>query len=493
MSMILKPVYELSQDLVLRRISSEEVVTFFMDRIESLNPIINAIISFDREKSLAKARDIDHKRAYGKFDMSRCAGLPVVHKDIFCTSDLPTTCGSRMLKDFISPYDAHIVSVLNNKGFITLGKSNMDEFAMGASNENSFFGPVHNPWELGRVPGGSSGGSASVVAALMSPLSTGTDTGGSVRQPAALSGITALKPTYGLVSRYGLIAFASSFDQAGPMARSAADCAFLLQEMVDYDERDSTQANRSPVRYFDDLMSSSNDLSGLCIGVVEEFFSPELDPELLSIVDRAIGELCKMGANLKKVSLPEVEFSVALYYVLASAEAASNLARFDGVRYGFRSDTPFNSLEEFYSNNRGEGFGEEVKRRILTGNFVLSKSNYERYYLRAQRIRRILYNNFISVLSSCDILVGPTSPTVAFRMGEKAVDAISMYFSDVFTIPANLVGIPAITVPCGFSNKLPVGLQMMSRHFCESELFRVAHSFQCNTDYHTRLPSIVSA
>ncbi|WP_092342140.1 MULTISPECIES: Asp-tRNA(Asn)/Glu-tRNA(Gln) amidotransferase subunit GatA [Candidatus Ichthyocystis] len=490
--MFFKSAVDLSKDLIERRVSCEELVSLFMDRIEQLNPIVNAVISFNREKALQKARIIDNKRLRKSEVVSRCAGLPIIHKDILCTVDFPTTCGSRMLKDFVSPYDAHVVSVLEKKGLVSLGKSNMDEFAMGASNENSFFGPACNPWALDRVPGGSSGGSAVVISAGLAPLSTGTDTGGSVRQPAALTGVTALKPTYGLVSRYGLVSFASSFDQVGPMARSVADCAFILQEMVDYDSRDSTQSNRPPVNYFDDLMAQGVDLSGITVGLVKEFFPPSLDADVLSVVELAIDELRKMGANVKLVSLPKVGLSVPLYYVLSSAEASSNMARFDGVRYGFRSTLPFNSLDEFYSNTRGEGFGVEVKRRILTGNFVLSSSNYERYYLRAQKIRRLVSQEIISVLSSCDVLAGPTSPTVAFRIGERAENAIDMYYSDIFTIPANLAGLPAITVPCGFSNNLPVGLQFISSHFGEPCLFRVGHAFQCRTDYHKQYPNIIS-
>ncbi|WP_092484050.1 Asp-tRNA(Asn)/Glu-tRNA(Gln) amidotransferase subunit GatA [Candidatus Ichthyocystis hellenicum] len=490
--MFFKSAVDLSKDLIEKRVSCEELVSSFMDRIELVNPIVNAIISFNRDKALEKARSIDNKRFRKGETLSRCAGLPIIHKDVLCTRDFPTTCGSRMLKDFVSPYDAHVVSILDKKGLVTLGKSNMDEFAMGTSNENSFFGPVRNPWDLDRVPGGSSGGAAVVISAGLAPFSTGTDTGGSVRQPAALTGVTALKPTYGLVSRYGLVAFASSFDQAGPMTRSVADCAFLLQEMVDHDSRDSTQSDRPLVNYFDDLMAQSVDLSGITVGVVKEFFPSSLDADVRSVVEAAIDELRRMGAKVKGVSLPRVSLSVPLYYVLSSAEAASNMARFDGVRYGFRSTLPFNSLEEFYSNTRGEGFGYEVKRRILTGNFVLSSKNYERYYLRAQKIRRLVSQEIISALSSCDILAGPTSPTVAFRMGEEPENAIDMYFSDIFTIPANLAGLPAISIPCGFSRNLPVGLQLISKQFGESRLFHAGHAFQCCTDHHERVPNIVS-
>ncbi|MGZ8265539.1 MAG: Asp-tRNA(Asn)/Glu-tRNA(Gln) amidotransferase subunit GatA, partial [Burkholderiales bacterium] len=412
-------------------------------------------------------------------------GIPIAQKDIFCAKGWLTTCGSKMLSNFVSPYDAHVVQRLKEAGAVTLGKTNMDEFAMGSSNETSFYGPVRNPWDTRTVPGGSSGGSAAAVAARLAPAATGTDTGGSIRQPAALSGICGLKPTYGVVSRYGMIAFASSLDQAGPMARSAEDLALMLNAMAGFDARDSTSLERPAEDYGRNLAAG---LSGLRIGLPAEFFAEGVAPDVARAVDEAIAEYKKMGCEVVELTLPNMRLSVPVYYVLAPAEASSNLARYDGVRYGYRTPS-YRDLEDMYERTRAEGFGAEVKRRILIGTYVLSHGYYDAYYIRAQKLRRLIAHDFASAFEKCDIIMGPTTPTTAFRLGEKASDPLQMYLSDIYTIAVNLAGLPGLSIPCGFDAKgLPVGLQIIGNYFREAQLLNVAHQYQLATDWHLRAP-----
>ncbi len=478
---------EISEALAAKRISSVELATLFLDRIERLNSVINAYITVDRDKTLAEARAADERRAKG--EAGPLLGVPIAHKDIFCTEGWRTTCGSRMLANFISPYDAHVVSRLKEAGAVTLGKLNMDEFAMGSSNETSFFGPVKNPWDTDRVPGGSSGGSAAAVAARMTPAATGTDTGGSIRQPAALCGLTGLKPTYGVCSRYGMIAFASSLDQAGPMARSAEDCALLLNGMAGFDERDSTSLVREAEDY---TRSLDTPLSGLRIGLPKEFFGEGMDADVRAAVEAALDEYRRLGATMVEVSLPNSALSVPAYYVIAPAEASSNLSRYDGVRYGHRA-AEYGDLIDMYCKSRAEGFGAEVKRRILIGTYVLSHGYYDAYYLQAQKVRRLIAEDFRRAFESCDVIMGPTAPSVAFRFGEKSADPVQMYLSDIYTIAVNLAGLPGMSLPCGFGNAgMPVGLQIVGPWFSEARMLNVAHRYQQATDWHRRTPPGVS-
>ena len=484
--MINKSLKELAQALATKQISSVELSTLFLDRIERLNPDINAFVTVDREKTLAMARAADARIAAGT--AGPLTGIPVAQKDIFCAEGWTTTCGSKMLANFVSPYDATVIRKMHSEaGMVSLGKTNMDEFAMGSSNETSYFGQVRNPWDRTRVPGGSSGGSAAAVAARLAPAATGTDTGGSIRQPAALCNLTGLKPTYGVVSRYGMIAFASSLDQGGPMAASAEDCALLLNTMVGFDERDSTSLNRPVEDYARDL---DKPLNGLRIGLPKEFFGEGCDAEVMAAVRAAIAEYEKLGASCVEVSLPNSHLSVPAYYVIAPAEASSNLSRFDGVRYGYRAPE-YGNLDDMYMKTRAQGFGAEVKRRILIGAYVLSHGYYDAYYLQAQRIRRLIANEFVEAFKSCDVIMGPTSPSTAFKLGEKAADPVQMYLSDIYTIAVNLAGLPGMSIPCGFVGGLPVGLQLVGNYFAESQLLNVAHRYQQATDWHARRPGAI--
>ncbi len=475
---------QLSQALAAKQISSVELTQLFLDRIERLNPTLNAFVTVDAKKSLNLAKAADARIAAGT--AGPLTGIPIAQKDIFCAEGWRTTCGSKMLANFVSPYDATVIRKMHDEaGLVSLGKTNMDEFAMGSSNETSFFGPVRNPWDTSRVPGGSSGGSAAAVAARLAPAATGTDTGGSIRQPAALCNLTGLKPTYGVVSRYGMIAFASSLDQGGPMAASAEDCALLLNTMVGFDERDSTSLDRPVEDYARDL---EKPLNGLRIGLPKEFFGEGCDAEVMAAVRAAIAEYEKLGATTVEVSLPNSHLSVPAYYVIAPAEASSNLSRFDGVRYGFRAED-YANLDDMYMKSRAQGFGAEVKRRILIGTYVLSHGYYDAYYLQAQRIRRLIANDFVEAFKSCDVIMGPTSPSTAFRLGEKAADPVQMYLSDIYTIAVNLAGLPGMSVPCGFVGGLPVGLQLIGNYFGEAQLLNVAHRYQQATDWHQRRPA----
>jgi len=484
-----KTLKELSQALAAKQISSVELSTLFLDRIERLNPTLNAFVTVDREKSLAMAREADARIAAGT--AGPLTGIPVAQKDIFCAEGWTTTCGSKMLANFVSPYDATVIRKMHAEaGLVSLGKTNMDEFAMGSSNETSFFGSVRNPWDTTRVPGGSSGGSAAAVAARLAPAATGTDTGGSIRQPAALCNLTGLKPTYGVVSRYGMIAFASSLDQGGPMAASAEDCALLLNTMVGFDERDSTSLDRPVEDYTRDL---EKPLNGLRIGLPKEFFGEGCDAEVMAAVRAAIAEYEKLGATIVEVSLPNSHLSVPAYYVIAPAEASSNLSRFDGVRYGYRAPE-YGDLNDMYSKSRAQGFGAEVKRRILIGTYVLSHGYYDAYYLKAQKIRRLIAADFVEAFKHCDVIMGPTSPSVAFAFGAKSADPVQMYLSDIYTISTNLAGLPGMSLPCGFgANNMPVGLQIIGSWFGEAKMLNVAHQYQKATDWHLRMPRLAGA
>ncbi|MFO8023756.1 Asp-tRNA(Asn)/Glu-tRNA(Gln) amidotransferase subunit GatA [Thiohalophilus sp.] len=470
------------RDLEQGTCSSEELTRHYLDRISALDPQLNSYITVAADSALARARAADALRAAG--EAGPLTGIPLAHKDIFCTDGIKTSCGSKMLDNFIAPYDATVVTRLNEAGMITLGKTNMDEFAMGSSNETSFYGPVKNPWDIATVPGGSSGGSAAAVAARLAPAATGTDTGGSIRQPAALCGITGLKPTYGRVSRYGMIAFASSLDQAGPLTQTAEDAALLLNAMAGHDPRDSTSLERPVPDYRAELNA---DLKGLKIGLIREHFDPGLDAGIADAVDAALAEYKKLGAEVVEISLPNTHLSVPAYYVVAPAECSSNLSRFDGVRFGYRCENP-KDLEDHYKRSRGEAFGPEVKRRIMVGTYALSAGYYDAYYIKAQQARRLIRDDFVRAFESVDVIMGPTAPGPAFKLGEKAGDPITMYLSDIYTIAANLAGLPAMSVPAGFVNNLPVGLQIIGNYFDEARLLNVAHRYQQVTDWHQRIP-----
>jgi aspartyl-tRNA(Asn)/glutamyl-tRNA(Gln) amidotransferase subunit A len=474
---------ELSAALAARRISSAELTRAFLDRMRKLNGELNAFITVDEDYSLARAKLADAARAGG--GAGPLTGIPLAHKDILCTRELRTTCGSRMLEGYKSPYDAHVVEQFDRAGAVVLGKCNMDEFAMGSSNESSYFGPARNPWDRRRVPGGSSGGSAAAVAARMAPAATGTDTGGSIRQPAAMTGICGLKPTYGAVSRYGLVAFASSLDQAGPMAKSAADLALMMNVMAGFDPRDSTSVER-PKEDYTSLLEK--DIRGLRIGLPREYFGEGIEPGVLEAVEQAVRWFTAQGAKTVPIELPNAKLGVAVYYVIAPAEASSNLSRFDGVRYGHRAKE-YTNLIDMYARSRAEGFGAEVKQRILVGTYVLSHGYYDAYYLQAQKVRRLIARDFAAAFERCDVILGPTSPTTAFEVGANTDDPVKMYLNDIFTIPAPLAGLPALSVPCGFDAAgLPVGLQLTGRHFSEAALLGVAHRYQQATDWHLRVP-----
>lgn len=483
MKMINASLKDLSAALAAKQVSAVELSGLFLDRIEKFNPAYNAFVTVDRAKTLAQAAEMDARRAAG--ETGPLLGIPLAHKDIFCTEGWLTTCGSKMLNNFVSPYDATVVTKLKQAGMVTLGKVNMDEFAMGSSNETSHYGSVKNPWDVNRVPGGSSGGSAASIAARLAPAVTGTDTGGSIRQPASLCGLTGLKPTYGVVSRYGMIAFASSLDQAGPMAKSAEDCALLLNAMAGFDERDSTSLQRDTEDYGRDLVKP---LAGLRIGLPKEFFGPGMDDDVRAAVEAALDQYRKLGATTVEVSLPNSGLSVPAYYVIAPAEASSNLSRFDGVRYGHRA-AEYSDLGDMYAKSRAQGFGAEVKRRILIGAYVLSHGYYDAYYLKAQKIRRLIANDFSEAFKVCDVIAGPASPSVAFKFGEKSADPVQMYLSDIYTISTNLAGLPGMSLPCGFGkDNMPVGLQLIGPWFGEAKMLGAAHQYQLATDWHTRAP-----
>lgn len=470
------------QDLSSGAYSSVELCRYLLDRISKHNDSLNAFVTVNEDSALQLAAEADKRRADG--DASPLLGVPIGHKDIFCTQGVRTSCGSRMLENFVPPYNATVVEKLNAAGVVSLGKTNMDEFAMGSSNENSYFGPVANPWNTECVPGGSSGGSAAAVAARLIPGCTGTDTGGSIRQPAAFCGITGIKPTYGRISRYGIVAFASSLDQAGPMATTAEDCALLLGAMAGFDERDSTSLDQ-PVEDYTSTLNQS--IKGIRIGLPKQYFSADLATPIAAALERSIADLTSLGAEFVDIELKNQHLAVPAYYVVAPAEASSNLSRFDGVRYGYRCENPVD-LEDLYKRSRGEGFGREVKRRILIGTYALSAGYYEAYYIKAQKIRNLISRDFSAAFNEVDMILGPTTPTPAFGLGDKTSDPVAMYLNDIYTIPANLAGLPGISVPCGKMDGLPVGMQLVGNYFSEARLLNVAHQYQQITDWHTRIP-----
>ena len=480
--MINKSLKELATMLAGKQISSLELTREFLARIGRFNPKINAYVTLDEEKTLAQAHAADARIAKG--EAGPLTGIPIAQKDIFCAKGWTTTCGSRMLENFVAPYDAHIVEQFDRAGAVNLGKTNMDEFAMGSSNETSYYGKVRNPWDTERVPGGSSGGSAAAVAARLCAAATGTDTGGSIRQPASLCGLSGLKPTYGVCSRYGMIAFASSLDQAGPMAKSAEDLALMMNVMGGFDERDSTSLPREKEDYTRDL---DKPLAGLRIGLPKEYFAEGLDAGVAKVVEDAIAEYRKLGTEIVEISLPNNKLSIPVYYVLAPAEASSNLARFDGVRYGYRAPE-YSDLLDMYCKTRAQGFGEEVKRRIMIGTYVLSAGYYDAYYLKAQKIRRLIAQDFIEAFKHCDVIMGPAAPGAAFKFGEKTADPVQMYLEDLYTIAVNLAGLPGMSIPAGLSNGLPVGLQIIGNYFDEARMLNVGHAYQQQTDWHLRMP-----
>jgi aspartyl-tRNA(Asn)/glutamyl-tRNA(Gln) amidotransferase subunit A len=484
-----KTIARLAADLKAGEFSSEELTRVYLDRIEQFDGQVNSYITVTKDEALAAARAADALINAGQG--GPLTGVPIAQKDIFCTAGVKTSCGSKMLDNFISPYDATVIEKFKQAGAVMLGKTNMDEFAMGSSNETSFYGAVKNPWDLDAVPGGSSGGSAAVVAARLAVAATGTDTGGSIRQPAALCGITGLKPTYGRVSRYGMIAFASSLDQAGPMARTAEDCALMMNVMAGFDRRDSTSVEQPVPDYTADLNQPQAGLSqpllGLKIGLPKEYFAEGLDNDVATAVEAAIEEYKKLGAEIIEISLPNTGLSVPAYYVVAPAECSSNLSRFDGVRFGYRCKDP-RDLEDLYKRSRGEGFGVEVKRRIMIGTYALSAGYYDAYYLKAQKVRQLISQDFKQAFENVDVIMGPTSPTVAFNLGERTDDPVTMYLSDAYTIATNLAGLPGMSVPCGFVGKRPVGLQIIGNYFDEARLLNVAHQYQQVTDWHYQAP-----
>jgi aspartyl-tRNA(Asn)/glutamyl-tRNA(Gln) amidotransferase subunit A len=486
------PIAELAPALASKRLSSVELTTALFDRIDALNPRLNAFLARDRKRALGAARAADARLAAG--NATPLTGIPIAHKDVLMTAGWKTTCGSRMLENFVAPYSAFVVERLADAGMVLVGKTNMDEFAMGSSSETSYFGPVKNPWNVDYVPGGSSGGSSVAVAARLVPAATGTDTGGSIRQPAALSGVCGLKPTYGVCSRYGLIAFASSLDTPGPFAQTAEDCALLLNAMAGHDPRDSTSLDRPREDYARLLRApaGAKPLAGLRIGLPKEYFGEGVDTDVAAAVDAALGEFRKLGATTVEVTLPDVDLSVPVYYVIAPAEASSNLARFDGVRYGHRA-AKHDDLTDMYKKTRAEGFGAEVKRRILVGTYVLSHGYYDAYYLKAQQVRRLIAEGFQRAYRQCDLILGPTAPTAAFKLGAKTSDPVQMYLNDIFTVAGNLTGAPAISIPCGFDRiGLPIGLQLQGNHFMESLILNAAHRFQQVTDWQRREPADIA-
>ncbi|WP_120997068.1 Asp-tRNA(Asn)/Glu-tRNA(Gln) amidotransferase subunit GatA [Stutzerimonas urumqiensis] len=474
---------QIARGLADKAFSAEELTHALLARIERLDPQLNSFITLTPEQALAQARAADARRADG--ETGALLGAPIAHKDLFCTEGVLTTCGSKILHNFVSPYDATVVEQLASAGAVSLGKLNMDEFAMGSANESSHYGPVKNPWDLTRVPGGSSGGSAAAVAARLIPAATGTDTGGSIRQPAALTGLTGIKPTYGRVSRWGMIAYASSLDQGGPLARTAEDCALMLGAMAGFDPKDSTSVDQ-PV---DDYLATLNKpLTGLRIGLPKEYFGEGLDGAIAEKVLAVVEELKTLGATIKDISLPNMQHAIPAYYVIAPAEASSNLSRFDGVRFGYRCENPAD-LTDLYKRSRAEGFGDEVKRRIMVGTYALSAGYYDAYYLKAQRIRRLIKSDFVSAFEEVDLILGPTTPNLAWKLGEKNADPVSAYLEDIYTITANLAGIPGLSMPAGFIDGLPVGVQLLAPYFQEGRLLNVAHQYQQVTDWHLRAPA----
>ena len=482
MDIHLKTLSELSRGLDSGEFTSLEITELFLNRIAAQDKELNSFITVTESEALDAALEADKARSSGK--VGALNGLPIAHKDIFCTQGIKTTCGSKMLNNFISPYDATIVKKISNAGAVTLGKCNMDEFAMGSSNETSFFGPVKNPWNLECTPGGSSGGSAASVAGRLTPASTGTDTGGSIRQPAALTGTVGLKPTYGRVSRYGMIAFASSLDQAGVITRSVEDAARILSVIAGFDQRDSTSIDYPVPDY---LSQINKPIKNLRIGVVRQHFEKDLEEKTLTVVKNALSEFKSLGVEIIEIDLPNIDLSVPAYYVVAPAECSSNLSRFDGVRFGHRAKNS-KDLFDFYCRSRGEGFGDEVKRRIMTGTYVLSAGYYDAYYKKAQKVRQLIAKDYKEAFSSVDLIASPTTPSPAFKIGEKLNDPIKMYLSDVYTIGANLAGLPAMSIPCGFVDSLPIGMQLVGPHFGEEILLRCGHKYQEETSWHKSCP-----
>ncbi|WP_373185362.1 Asp-tRNA(Asn)/Glu-tRNA(Gln) amidotransferase subunit GatA [Halopseudomonas sp.] len=474
---------QLSRALQSKTLSSVELTEHYLKRIEQLDPLLNSFITVAPELALAQAKAADARIAGGT--ATALTGIPLAHKDLFCTTGLRTSCGSKMLDNFIAPYESSVTSRFIDAGAVTLGKTNMDEFAMGSSTESSFYGPTRNPWNTEHVPGGSSGGSASAVAARLCAAATGTDTGGSIRQPAGFTALTGLKPTYGRVSRWGMIAYASSLDQAGPMARTAEDCALMMQVMAGFDERDSTSVDVPVADYSAGLNDS---LKGLRIGLPKEYFSDGLDAETADAIHAAVKQFQSLGAEVKEISLPNAELAIPAYYVIAPAEASSNLSRFDGVRFGYRCEDPAD-LTDLYKRSRGEGFGPEVKRRIMVGAYALSAGYYDAYYLQAQKIRRLIKNDFMAAYEEVDVILCPTSPTPPFKIGEKIDDPVSLYLTDIYTITANLAGVPGVALPAGFANGLPLGMQLLGNYFSEARLLNIAHQYQQVTDWHSRAPA----
>lgn len=477
-----KTVAELSRDLESGQVSSVELTRHFLDRIQQQDSQYNSFITVTEEQAMAEAKAADQRRQRG--DATPWTGIPFAQKDIFCTQGIRTTCGSKMLATFVPPYNATVTQRFQDAGAVSLGKTNMDEFAMGSSTESSHFGATTNPWGERRVPGGSSGGSAAAVAARLTPAATATDTGGSIRQPAALCGITGLKPTYGRVSRYGMVAFASSLDQGGTMARTAEDNALMLNVMAGFDPRDSTSVDQAVPDY---TASLNQPLKGLRIGLPKEYFTDQLSPAMADAIRSAVREYEALGASVREISLPHANLAIAAYYIIAPAECSANLSRFDGVRYGYRCDNP-KDLLDLYTRTRAEGFGSEVKRRIMVGTYALSAGYYDAYYLKAQKVRRLIQQDFIEAFNEVDVIMSPTTPSPAFVQGEKTSDPVTMYLEDIFTISTNLAGLPAMSVPAGMIDGLPVGLQMIGRYFDEARLLNVAHQFQQATDWHLRNP-----
>jgi aspartyl-tRNA(Asn)/glutamyl-tRNA(Gln) amidotransferase subunit A len=476
---------ELHQGLKNKDFSSVELTQYYLNQIKDLNTDINAFITVDEEKSIQQAQQAD--QLISQNHISELTGIPIAQKDIFCASSWKTTCGSKMLDNFYAPYDSKVVDLFNKSGAINLGKTNMDEFAMGSSNETSYYGTVKNPWNLDFVPGGSSGGSAAAVASGMSPAATATDTGGSIRQPASLCNLTGLKPTYGLVSRFGMIAFASSLDQAGPIAKTAEDCALMLNVMADFDERDSTSIKRDKENYTQSLNAS---IQGKIIGIPKEFFNDELNDDVKIILEKVMQAYQSLGVNFKEISLPNSQLSIPVYYVIAPAEASSNLSRYDGVKFGYRASN-YKDLEEMYLKTREEGFGDEVKRRILVGTYVLSAGYYDAYYLKAQKIRRLIADDFTKAFTECDLILAPSSPSTAFKIGDKTEDPVAMYMQDMYTISTNLAGLPAISAPAGFINKMPIGFQLIGNYFEEAKILNFTHQYQSISDWHKYSPGEV--
>ncbi|WP_185268555.1 Asp-tRNA(Asn)/Glu-tRNA(Gln) amidotransferase subunit GatA [Halopseudomonas xiamenensis] len=472
----------LSQALRSKAISSVELTEHYLKRIDQLDGTLNSFITVTPELALEQARAADARLADGS--AGPLTGIPLAHKDLFCTRGVRTSCGSKMLDNFIAPYESTVTQRFIDAGSVTLGKTNMDEFAMGSSNESSFYGPVRNPWNLEHIPGGSSGGSAAAVAARLCAAATGTDTGGSIRQPSGFNALTGLKPTYGRVSRWGMIAYASSLDQAGPMARTAEDCALLLQAMAGFDDKDSTSVDQPVPDYSAEL---NQPLAGVRIGLPKEYFASGLDSTTADAIAAAVKQFQALGAEVKDISLPNADLAIPAYYVIASAEASSNLSRFDGVRFGYRCDNPAD-LTDLYLRSRAEGFGDEVKRRIMVGAYALSAGYYDAYYLQAQKIRRLIKNDFMAAYEQVDVILCPTSPTPAFRIGEKIDDPVSLYLTDIYTITANLAGVPGIALPAGFAGDLPIGMQLLGPYFSEPRLLNIAHQYQQHTDWHTRTP-----